>query len=187
MKRRGFPKTNKILVEEGKFPIRLPSRESSIVSLSLERDLVPGKLLSRLSSIKEPIDKGSSIERELSLGKFSSREPSVRQSTMEREQTSEKSPSRLSSREASVKASTIKRESTAEPSESSKNNSTVEILTKPSPLDSSAKYRKYTNMVMKAAKEEKVFQVMYFFDVGKIKEELRKRGKIYDLARVQYF
>lgn len=55
------------------------------------------------------------------------------------------------------------------------------ILTTPSAvvsLDSSAKYRKYGSMVLKAAKEGKIFQVMYFFDVGKIKEELRKRGYI---------
>lgn len=55
------------------------------------------------------------------------------------------------------------------------------ILTSPSvlaPLDSSTKYRKYTSMVLKAAKEGKIFQVMYFFDVGRIKEELRKRGYI---------
>uniref|UniRef100_A0A336M1Y4 CSON007676 protein n=1 Tax=Culicoides sonorensis TaxID=179676 RepID=A0A336M1Y4_CULSO len=52
------------------------------------------------------------------------------------------------------------------------------------PLDSSAKYRKYSNMVLKAAKEGKIFQVMYFFDVGRIKEELRNRGYIESLAHL---
>lgn len=183
MKKRGFPKTKKIVVEEGKFPVRLPSREQSIISVTLEKDLMPGKLLNRDLSVK-----CSTLEREFSTGKFSSREPSLRRSTMDSERTE------TSSIEASIRSSTIERELTVEPkysSESSYNpsvddastvvsNDTKEILT---PLDSSAKYRKYTNMVLKAAKEGKIFQVMYFFDVGKIKEELRKRGKIHYLEK----
>lgn len=45
-------------------------------------------------------------------------------------------------------------------------------------VDANEKYRKYTRLVADAAKEGKTFQVIYFFDVGKIKEELRRRGFI---------
>lgn len=43
-------------------------------------------------------------------------------------------------------------------------------------VDPNEKYKKYTRMVSNAAKQGKTFQVMYFFDVGRIKEELKKRG-----------
>lgn len=45
-------------------------------------------------------------------------------------------------------------------------------------VDSSAKYKYYTKLVADCARAGKTFQVIYFFDVIRIKDELKKRGYI---------